>query len=150
MPIKPDNLPYHCSAGGSAVVGDGKSTITYGKDGAVISHSEYDTSYIYVPITNPNSLTAKLMKVEVECDGTNSGAVTEVWVHYSNNSILDDAVSPGDSDFVITAASSEEKADTLPYGINVTLKLSLPNSDSTLKLYSITLGFGDPDDSVSL
>jgi hypothetical protein len=144
MPVKPDTLPFHCSAGGSAVVGDGKSAITYNMDGATVRYlASHQTSCVYIPITNPLTKTAKLMNVEVECSGAGKGSISEIWVHYANTAILNAAVQSGNADFMISAASTQQLPDAQPYGINVTMKLDLPDSNSSVCIYSVTLGFDD-------
>lgn len=144
MAVKPDLLPYHTSTGGAAVVGDGKSTITYNEYGAVINRlSENTTTTVYVPLSNPPTKPARLQRVQVECTGSYGGAITEVWVSYSNCNVLRDRVEAGNADFEIWPTSTQQFPDSKPYGINVALVVSLPHEISNLGIYSVALGFND-------
>ncbi|EFR01953.1 hypothetical protein MGYG_04954 [Nannizzia gypsea CBS 118893] len=143
MPTCPDGLPYHASTGGAAVVGDGKSTITYYPMGAKVSHlASHTTCSIYLPITNPPSKTAKLMRVQVECEGEHGGKITEACIFFGHHHVLTTNMNVH-SDFEIFPGVGARLPNSQPFGTNVTFKLSLPNHNSFVNIMSMALGFGD-------
>ncbi|KAF4633378.1 hypothetical protein G7Y89_g4743 [Cudoniella acicularis] len=143
MIMKPDELPYHSSAEGSAVKGDGRSTVTHGQDGAKITPIPPNTtSQVSVPVPNPPSNTARLMRAKVECSGSNGGTITQLQVVYGNENILTTSVPDGDVVFEICPDISDI-LDSEPHDIEVILKLSLPHHNSSIMIQSITLGFGE-------
>ncbi|EHK19950.1 uncharacterized protein TRIVIDRAFT_216485 [Trichoderma virens Gv29-8] len=144
MGVKPDSLPHHCSAGGTGAVCDGNTSITYNRNGSIIKRtaphaSSVNGHEVYLSITNPAETTAPLQRAYVECKGNNGGAVTAVHVHFANCVAFSKEIKDGDEDFNIWGDGSVfDKA----YGINVTLVVNLPAQESSLELYSVTLGFG--------
>lgn len=145
MPTCPDGLPHHASTGGAAVVGDDKSTITYYPMGAKVSHrAPHTTCHVYLPITNPDTKTAKLMRVQVECEGEHGGKITESSIYFGHHHVLTKEMS-AHSDFEIVPGLGARLPNSQPFGTNVTFKLSLPNSHSFVTIMSVALGFGDED-----
>lgn len=132
----------YTSGGGSAAVGDAKAKLTYIRKGVSIKPvTAGDKPEIYIPLTNPSVTTDKLTKLSIESDGASGATITEAWVYFGKDSILNSSVTSDTNGYSVTVASDSQKADTDPYGINVTLKLNLPNADSEITLYSVTLTF---------
>ncbi|RYP32168.1 hypothetical protein DL768_011144 [Monosporascus sp. mg162] len=143
MIMKYDELPYHSSGGGSSVKGDGKSTVTHSEDKAVITHAAPNTvSRVTVPIENPPSRTAQLMRIKAETSGTNGGTITKLEIAYGSATVFAAPVPNGDVVFEI-CLDADELPDSPPDAITVTLQLELPNPDSSVDVHSVTLGFGE-------
>lgn len=148
MPTCPDGLPHHASAGGAAVVGDGKCTITYELLGSKVSHlAPHKTCHIYMSITNPDSKTAKLKRIQIECEGENGGNITKSWIYFGHHHVLDVNVPNVHSDFEILPSAGRQIPNSQPFGTNVTFELSLPNHNSFVKIISVALGFGHDHES---
>jgi len=139
-------MSVYTSAGGSAIVGDATVvTMTYKLEGVAIKPiAASTTTKVYVPLTNPSVTTDTLQQIAIECSGTSSAKVNQAWVYFGNSKILNSSVSTADNGYTIAVASDNQKADSKPYGINVTLEINLPTTDSVLSIYSVTLTFNTP------
>lgn len=137
------------SGNGAAVVFNaGDVAITYSSGGTTISqNSSKTTPKIYIPVTNPASTSKKLDTVTVDFIGQGAGSaqvgeVTDMEVNYGATSIYQ---SKSDfsykSTFKQTVPGSYKFPDVSSYGILVTLYLKLPDSGSSITLYSVDLSF---------
>jgi len=134
-------MSIYTSNGGSAVVGDGTVTIQYEADGAIIRPGGGKTTpCAYIPMPNPPNTTDKLQKVSIECD-VSDASIDQAMVYFGKELILHLATRKDASGYCIDVIGTSSKADSEPYGIDVTLFLNLPNVTSYVKLYSVTLTF---------
>lgn len=140
MIMKQDELPYHSSANGSAVTGDGSSTVTVSHKVAHLA--PHTTSQVSIPVGSPPSSTAQLLRIRVETSGSNGGAITALQVAYGGTTIFTASVPDGDTTFE-ACPEGGELPSLPPNNIVVTLTVGLPNIDSFVNIDLVTLGFGE-------
>jgi len=138
------------AANGSAARANGDVTITFNINYATIKQNSSDqtTPKIYIPITNPVSTSYKVSNVRVDfvgnctTSGSESGAVTDMWVYFGNTQVYHAAQSWTKTQTFDTDITGDLRiADADSYGVLVTLALSLPNTDSYIHLYSVDVTF---------
>jgi hypothetical protein len=132
---------------GTAVRSNGDVTLTFLVNGTKLGQKNSATTpMVYIPVTNPESISKKLQSVKIDFDGGgdsgNEGTVTEFEVYFGNTYICDVTLPDNTtSSYTSSIASKYELPDNPSYGINVALYLNLPNANAYITLYSVDLTF---------
>lgn len=127
---------------GAAVAFNGTDVkVTYDSVGTKIDRRDKQSPKIYIPITNPASTSLKL-DFAGGGSGDSKGKVTDMEVYDGATYVYKNDTSFSKSGtFSQSIDSQYEIADFSSYGILVTLTLSLPDSSSSITLYSVDLTF---------
>jgi len=137
------------AANGATVLFNGSDVkVTYSGSGSIIAQSStaYTTPTIYVPITNPLSISLKLNQVKIDFSGGGTGAkgqVTDFDIYYGSKLIYQSKSGFSSTSTLTQTVPTDYKiSDAESYGILVTIYLKLPDTGSNITLNSVDLTFG--------
>ncbi|KAI3316931.1 hypothetical protein HD806DRAFT_516379 [Xylariaceae sp. AK1471] len=126
------SVTYNCTTTGATTIGQGTTT------------PANKTPIIYVPITNPADSTLMIKSIQVDFlgGGSTKGMVTDMWVYFGSTAVYNAGLDWTYVDTFTTTLSKSQRIEDAPScGILVALQLNLPETSSTIDLYSVDVQF---------